>query len=84
MIKKAKKIEWKEIDREIIIANYKKNRFFFLNETGSFIWKKINGKNDIKKISQSLAKKCKQPEKKVLSDTKQLIKKLLSLKLIQK
>lgn len=84
MIKKAKNIEWKEVDNETVMANYKKNEFFILNETGSFIWKKINGKNTEDKIALSLAKEYNKPKKKVLADTKELIKKLSSMELIKK
>ncbi|MFH1694937.1 MAG: PqqD family protein [Candidatus Micrarchaeota archaeon] len=84
MIKKAKKLEWKEVDDEIIAFNPKKDEFFVLNKTGSFIWKKINGKNNEKKIAESLAKECNIKEKKAFADTKQLIKKLVSRKLVVK
>jgi hypothetical protein len=83
MIKKAGKIEWKEIEGEVVLVNSIKQEFFVLNKTGSFIWKKINGKNTEKKISIELAKKYKISEKKAVADTKQLIKKLLSMKLIK-
>lgn len=83
MVKKTKKIEWKEIDEETIILNHKKNEFFILNKTGTFIWKKINGKNTEKKIAESLAEKYRINKKQALADTKEIIKKLLSKKLIE-
>ncbi|MFH1663974.1 MAG: PqqD family protein [archaeon] len=84
MIKKENKIEWKEVDGEAILFDEKKNEFFVLNETGTFIWKKINGKNTEKEISSMLAKKYNKPEEKILADTKELIKKLHSMKFIKK
>jgi len=83
MIKKAKGIGWKEFQGETILANFEKCDYFVLNETGGFIWKKIDGKNDEKKISESLAKECSVSQKKALADTKALIKKMVSLKLVK-
>jgi len=84
VIKKAKKIEWKEVDGETIILKKEKNKFFILNKTGTFIWKKINGKNTEKKISLALAKKYDIAEEKALADTKQITKKLFSFGLAKK
>ena len=83
MLKKEKKIEAKEVDGETILLNQKKNEFFVLNKTGTTIWKNIKGKSTEKEISRILAKKYDLPEKKAFNDTKQLIKKLASLKLIK-
>jgi hypothetical protein len=83
-MKKAKFIECKEVDKETIIVNYKKNEFYILNETGTFIWKKINGKNTEKKIAEALAKNYGITRKEALSDTKKLIKKLNAMELIQR
>ncbi len=84
MIKKTKKVETREVDGETIVFNPENNDFFVLNKTGTFVWKKINGKNNEKKIALKLAKKYGIPEKKALSHTKELIKKLKSFKLIKK
>jgi len=84
MIKKAKKIECKEVEGETILFNEKKHEFFILNETGTFIWKKINGKNTEKQISSMLAKKYNKKEEKILADVKEILKKMISMKLIEK
>jgi len=81
MVKRIKSIEWKEVEGETILLNHKKNEFFVLNETGTIVWKKLNGKNSEEMISKELAKKFKVTEKKALADTKQLIKKLVSINL---
>ncbi len=81
---KAKNIESREIDGETILVSPKKNEFFILNKTGTFIWKNINGKNTEKNIAEKLAKKYNLKEKISLADTKKLIKKLASMKLITK
>ena len=47
---KEKGIESKEVEGETILFN-KKNEFFVLNKTGTFIWKKINGKNSENQIA---------------------------------
>ncbi len=80
---KEKGIESKEVEGETILFN-KKNEFFVLNKTGTFIWKKINGKNSENQIASELTKKYGIKKEKALKDTKELIKKLSSLKLIKK
>ena len=83
-MKKSKDIEWKEVDGETIIVNHKKNKFFLLNGTASFIWKKISKKNTEKQIAESLAKKYKINQKTALKDTQGILKKFNSMKLTTK
>lgn len=48
-------IAWKEIDEQIVLMDLgEKKMVHRLNPVGSFIWKKLNGFNDLNKIKTDL------------------------------
>ncbi|MFY9401843.1 MAG: PqqD family protein [Candidatus Omnitrophota bacterium] len=59
------------------------NDFFSLNETGRAIWSKMNGKMNLKKIAQELAKEFDAPVETIEKDVVGLVGELLKKKMLR-
>lgn len=50
-----------EMDKEILIYDFKTNKAFCLNETSALVWQLCDGNNSVAEISRILSSKLKQP-----------------------
>lgn len=75
-------LAWREIEEEIVIISPLENIMHELNDTGSFLWKKIDGKRGAAELAKLLAESYDVPPAKALEDTEALLSELLSRKLL--
>lgn len=80
--KKLKSVESKDFGDETFLMNIDTEDFFNLNEVGTLVWEKANGKTKVSAVAKQIAKKYGVDEKKVLKDVLDLLKTLESKKLI--
>jgi len=76
-------ILWKIVDNEAVIVVPDKDEYFYLNPTGTEIWKLINKGFTKEKILQNLYKKYKAAKKKISEDVEKLLKKLMKMEIIE-
>lgn len=71
------------IEDEGIILNLNNGDYFWMNGVSLFIWKALNGRNDLKKIAEKVASHFNVNERTVLTDLLAFVRKLDKLKLIR-
>jgi hypothetical protein len=75
-------LAWREIDDETVIISPQDNVMHELNDTGSFLWKNIDGKKSAAKLAELLAANYEVTPNTALSDTQALLEELSSRKLV--
>ena len=75
-------LAWREIDGETVIISPADNVMHELNETGSFIWRQIDGRCSAADIAGMLAAEYEVPSEDALADTKALLQQLVSYQLL--
>lgn len=75
-------LAWREIEDEIVIISPADNVMHELNDTGSFLWKKIDGKRSVADLARLLAEIYDVTAQTALEDTQVLLSELLSRKLV--
>jgi hypothetical protein len=75
-------LAWREIDEETVIISPTESVMHELNDTGSFIWKNIDGRRSAQEIASLLAATYEVTVDVALSDTEALLQELSSRKLV--
>ena len=75
-------LAWREIDEETVIISPTESVMHELNDTGSFIWKNIDGRRSAQEIASLLAASYEVTVEVALSDTETLLEELSSRKLV--
>jgi hypothetical protein len=79
---KNQALAWREIDEETVIISPTESVMHELNDTGSFIWKNIDGRRSAQEIASLLAASYEVTVDVALSDTEALLEELSSRKLV--
>jgi hypothetical protein len=75
-------LAWREIDEETVIISPAESVMHELNDTGSFIWKNIDGRRSAQEIATLMAANYEVTVEVALTDTEALLVELSSRKLI--
>lgn len=75
-------LAWREIDHETVIISPMESVMHELNETGSFLWKNIDGRRTAAELAALLAAEYEVTPGAALADTEALLQQLVSNKLL--
>jgi hypothetical protein len=75
-------LAWREIDEETVIISPNDSVMHELNDTGSFLWKNIDGKRSAAELAELLAENYEVTPDVALSDTQSLLQEMSSRKLV--
>lgn len=75
-------LAWREIDGETIIISPGDNVMHELNETGSFIWRQIDGRSSAEEIAGQLAAEYEVAPEEALMDTETILQQLAARQLL--
>jgi hypothetical protein len=75
-------LAWREIDDETVIISPNDSVMHELNDTGSFLWKNIDGKKSAAELAELLAENYEVTPDIALSDTQALLEEMSSRKLL--
>jgi hypothetical protein len=75
-------LAWREIDDETIIISPNDSVMHELNDTGSFLWKNIDGKKSAAELAELLVENYEVTPDIALSDTQALLEEMSSRKLV--
>ncbi len=75
-------LAWREIDDETVIISPEDSVMHELNNTGSFLWKNIDGKKSAAELAELLAANYEVTPDIALSDTQALLAEMSSRKLV--
>jgi hypothetical protein len=75
-------LAWREIDGEIVIVSPSDSVLHELNETGSFIWKQLDGRRPAAEIADGLAAEYDVEPEEALRDIEALLGELASRQLL--
>jgi Coenzyme PQQ synthesis protein D (PqqD) len=75
-------LAWREIDDETVIISPNDSVMHELNDTGSFLWKNIDGKKSAAELAELLVQNYEVAPDVALSDTQSLLEEMSSRKLV--
>ena len=75
-------LAWREIDDETVIISPNDSVMHELNDTGSFLWKNIDGKRSAAELAELLVENYEVTPDVALSDTQALLEEMSSRKLV--
>jgi hypothetical protein len=75
-------LAWREIDDETVIISPNDSVMHELNDTGSFLWKNIDGKKSAAELAELLVENYEVTPDMALSDTQALLEEMSSRKLV--
>ena len=75
-------LAWREIDEETVIISPNDSVMHELNDTGSFLWKNIDGKKSAAELAELLAENYEVTKDVALFDTQSLLEEMSSRKLV--
>ncbi len=75
-------LAWREIDDETVIISPQDSVMHELNDTGSFLWKNIDGRKSAAELAELLAANYEVTPDAALSDTQALLEEMSSRKLV--
>jgi hypothetical protein len=75
-------LAWREIDDETVIISPNDSVMHELNDTGSFLWKNIDGKRSAAELAELLAENYEVTPDVALVDTQSLLEEMSSRKLV--
>jgi hypothetical protein len=75
-------LAWREIDDETVIISPTENVMHELNDTGSFLWKNVDGRRTAAELAALLAGEYEVTPDAALADTEALLQQLISSKLL--
>ena len=75
-------LAWREIDDETVIISPNDSVMHELNDTGSFLWKNIDGKKSAAELAELLVENYEVTPDIALSDTQALLEEMSSRKLV--
>lgn len=83
VFKKNMDFPWQTINGETIIVDPNNQNSFELNEVGSFIWKRLDGKTSLKNICLQLSQEYDVDPETIQGDLAELVQAMESSQLIQ-
>ena len=75
-------LAWREIDDETVIISPNDSVMHELNDTGSFLWKNIDGRKSAAELAELLVENYEVTPEIALSDTEALLQEMSSRKLV--
>ena len=75
-------LAWREIDEETVIISPGESVMHELNDTGSFVWRNIDGRRNAEDLAALLAEQYDVTRETALADTLSLLEELTSRKLL--
>ena len=75
-------LAWREIDDETVIISPNDSVMHELNDTGSFLWKNIDGRKSAAELAELLVENYEVTPEIALSDTEALLQEMSSWKLV--
>ena len=75
-------LAWREIDDETVIISPTENVMHELNDTGSFLWKNVDGRRTAAELAALLVAEYEVTPSAALADTEALLQQLISSKLL--
>ncbi len=75
-------LAWREIDDETVIVSPNESVMHELNDTGSFLWRNIDGRRSAAELAALLVESYEVTKDVALSDTEALLQELSSRKLV--
>jgi hypothetical protein len=75
-------LAWREIDEETVIISPGESVMHELNDTGSFVWRNIDGRRNAEDLAALLAEQYDVTRETALADTLSLLEELSSRKLL--
>ena len=75
-------LAWREIDEETVIISPNESIMHELNETGSFLWRNIDGKRSVAELAELLAENYEVTAEVALTDTEALLEEMSARKLV--
>ncbi len=75
-------LAWREIDNETVIISPNDSVMHELNDTGSFLWKNIDGKKSAAELAELLVENYEVNPDIALADTQSLLEEMSSRKLV--
>jgi hypothetical protein len=75
-------LAWREIDNETVIISPTENVMHELNDTGSFLWKNVDGRRTAAELAALLAAEYEVTPAAALADTEALLQELISSRLL--
>ena len=75
-------LAWREIDNETVIISPNDSVMHELNDTGSFLWKNIDGKRSAAQLAELLVQSYEVAPDVALSDTQSLLEEMSARKLV--
>lgn len=75
-------LAWREIDEETVIISPSESVMHELNDTGSLIWKNIDGRRSSAELAELLTQSYEVSQDVALADTEALLQQFLSRKLV--
>ena len=75
-------LAWREIDEETVIISPSESIMHELNETGSFLWRNIDGKKSAAELAKLLAETYDVAPEAALTDTEALLEEMSARKLV--
>jgi hypothetical protein len=75
-------LAWREIDDETVIISPNDSVMHELNDTGSFLWKNIDGKKSVAELAELLVNNYEVALEVALADTQALLDEMSSRKLV--
>jgi len=75
-------LAWREIDEETVIISPKDSLMHELNDTGSFLWKNIDGRRSVAELAELLVATYEVTPEVALADTQALLEEMSARKLV--
>lgn len=75
-------LAWREIDGETVIVSPNDNTMHELNDTGSFLWRNIDGQRNATELAKLLVANYEVTAEVALADTQSLLQEMSSRKLV--
>jgi hypothetical protein len=72
-----------EVEDEIVLLDLRSGIYFSLNRVGAFVWRMLNGQNDLGAIHRSMCRRFDVAPQTSWSDLVKLVDELLQQRLIQ-
>ena len=82
LLQKNPALAWREIEEETVIISPSDNVMHELNDTGSFLWRNIDGRRSAVDLAKLLVATYEVTEQTALEDTSALLAELLERKLV--
>ena len=82
IFKRNNDFPWQSFTSETIIIDPENNQSFELNELGTFIWQKLDGKTPVSEIIDGILKEYETDDEQVIKDLNELIISMIEARII--